>query len=273
MKLLRPRNWTEEKEKLFHEKAGKVSDHVLAAMLGTDVKWMKRIRRSYNIPKWVNRKYTDEQIAYVQANYKSKSVSEMIRDLSKIYPDMTFTVKGIKDRMRRYGMIRTKEEHVAIVKREATLDRAKERFIRIGQSLRIHNPGDVFWVNCYKEWVIMLDNKKYQFYRTYVWEQHNGPLPKSHYLKLKDPNKPITIDNLEIHKKDAGIGAKELTDNWVIHTMMHNKDASHREYLEANPVLIENQRLKIQAIRVIKAIENENRKLAQASQANENGLL
>ncbi len=237
--------------------AGKVSDLVLANKLNvSSVKWIRKIRAEYNIPKWTNRKYTDEQIDYIKANYKQQSVGEMITALAKKYPDMTFTNKGIKDRMKRYGMIRTKDDHVAIIRREVTRDVAKERFAKIAQKIRKHAIGEPYWSSYYKEWIIETTPRKFQLYKTYVWEQHNGPLPGSHYIKLKDPNGPITIDNLELHKKDASLASKTLTDGWVISTMMHNKSPEHRLIYQEHPELIEQQRLKIQLIREIKAIEN-----------------
>lgn len=269
MKSARPRKWTPESERIFLKFAGKVSDLVLANKLNiSDVKWIRKIRAEYNIPKWTNRKYTDEQIDYIKANYKQQSVSEMISVLAVRYPDMTFTVKGIKDRMRRYGMIRTKEEHVAIIRRDVTRDVAKARFAKISEKCSKYRIGEVFWSNYYKEWLIVVGSqpRKYQYYKIYVWEQFNSPVPKSHYIKLKDSNAPITIDNLEIHKRDASYACKELTDGWVISTMMHNKSPEHRIIYQQYPELIEQQRLKIQLIREIKAIENDS-KLAQASKA------
>jgi uncharacterized protein YlbG (UPF0298 family) len=273
MKRQRPRKWTDEKERKLLEFAGKISDADVAAMVGANVKWIRRIRSEHNIPKHTNRKYTDEQMDYVLLNYKFKSITEIVSELRKLYPETRFSVHGIKDRLWRNGFIRTTDEANAIRSREAQLPGAAERFKRIAETCRKHQRGDVFWSSYYKEWIIVMDNYNLKFYKVYVWEQHNPKLQRSHYVKIIDPNKPITIDNLEMVKKSGSFAAINLTDNWVISTMMHNKDESHREWLLQNPIEIDNQRLKIEVIREIKAIENENRKLAQAPEANAQRLL
>lgn len=268
MKRQRPRKWTDEKERILLEIAGKICDADIAAKVGIkDVKWIKRIRNEHKIPKFTNPKYTADQMGYVLANYKYKSISEIVSELTTLYPDTKFSVHGIKDRLWRNGHIRTPEESNAIRSREATLPGAAERFKRIADTCRKHYPGDVFWSSFYKNWLIVTEDFKWKFYKVYIWEQHNPKLRLSHYIRLIDPDKPITIDNLEMVKKGPTYGSINLTDNWVISTLMHNKDASHREWLLQNPIEIENQRLKIEVIREIKAIENENRKLAQTPKA------
>ena len=260
--MKRPRKWTPEKESIILEFAGKISDNDIAAKLGiSSTKWVCRIRREYNIPKYTNRKYTDEQMEYVLSVYKQKSITEIVSDLTKLYPDTKFTVDGIKDRLWRFGHIRTLEEANAIRSREAKLPGAKERFKKISESCRKHQLGDVYWSPFYKQWMVVTENYGRQFYKVYVWEQHNPKLEPSHYIRLIDPEKPIAIDNLEMVKKNPSFASVNLTDNFVISTMMHKKDQSHREWLLKNPIEIENQRLLIQAIREIKSLENENRKL------------
>lgn len=274
MKILRPRKWTEQSEALFHEHAGKIADDDLASMLNTCEKWIRRIRRQYKIPKFTVRKYTDEQIDYIRANYRNRSVREMIEELSKLYPDVNFKQKGIEDRMRREGLIRTPEEVKAVLQRETEIGTYKNIGKKLSISQRIRHVGDVFWSNAYQQWLIVLPDYSFKFYKVYVWEQHNPKLQNSHYIRIKDPSKPITIDNLEMLKKDCSIYAKELTDNWVITTMMHKKDESMREVYKNNPILIEQQRLKIQVIREIKALINDtDRKLEDPPQGNERPLL
>ncbi len=261
--MKRPRNWTAIKENTLLEFAGKISDDDVAARVGiSSTKWISRIRREYNIPKYTNRKYTDEQIEYVLSMYKQKSITEIVSELTKLYPDAKFTIDGIKDRLWRYGHIRTLEEANAIRAREAKLPGATERFKRISETCRKHQLGDVYWSPFYQEWMIVTEDYGRKFYKVYVWEQHNPKLQPSHYIKLIDPEKPITIDNLEAMKKNGSLASINLTDNWVVSTMMHNKDESHREWLLQNPIEIDNQRLLIQVLREIKAIKNANRKLA-----------
>lgn len=261
MKLKRPRKWTDESEEIFWKHAGKIADKELAGMLNTCEKWIRRIRKQNNIPKFTVRKYTDEQIEYIKANYRNRSVREMIENLRIMYPDFVFTQSGIEDRMRRYGIIRTKEEVAAVLKRETEIGTYKAIGKKLSISQRIHQVGDVFWSNHYQNWMIVLPNYNWKFYKVYVWEQHHGKLEPSHFIRVKDPQKPITIDNIEKIKKDCSSYAKELTDNWVVSTMMHNKDAAMRELYINNPILIEQQRLKLVAIRELKSLINENRKL------------
>lgn len=269
----RPRKWNDESETIFHQHAGKIADHDLASMLNTDVKWIKRIREKFNIPKFTNRKYTDEQIEYIRQHYKTRSRREMIEELRRRYPDMTFTINGIEDRMRRYGMVRTKAESKAIRQREGQLGLCKERGKKAAEKLRIHDIGDIFWSNSYQQWMIVLPNYKWKFYKVYVWEQHNPKLLLSHYIRIKDPNKPIVIDNLEMVKKNGSNASTELSDNWIVSTMMHNKGAGYRQIYLNNPEIIEQQRLKIQAIRLIKALINENRTLGAPPKNDETPLL
>lgn len=101
---------------------------------------------------------------------------------------------------------------------------------------------------------IKVGQGNFQFHETYLWKKYYGDLPSGHYVALIDPDKPITIDNLELRSTSRiAEGAETLADWWVVGTMNQGSSPEAKAKLRAMPVLIEIQRLRLQLNRALKS--------------------
>lgn len=263
------RKWNDEKQAIFLEHAGKITDLKLARMLHVCVKWLSQRRREHNIPPYFQCKY-EQHIEYLRENYRIKTNREMIEDLNSMYPGQNFKSLGLRHILKKHHLIRTPAEVRAVKERETLTGFRKEVGKKVSISRTVYKVGDIFWWEHLQEWAIKVAKRKYKIYRIYVWEQHYGPIKKGYYVTLKDKEKPITIDNLRlVSKAEYAIqSAIDLTDAWVIGTMMYGKDPALREVFKSVPAFVEMQREKIKLIREIKAMKNENRTLVPSPTQN-----
>jgi hypothetical protein len=264
------RKWSLEKEAIFTEHVGKMSDLNLAKKLHVCVKWIAEKRRTLGIPPYYRTKYTPEHIKYINENYKTKSVREITLELTRLFPDIKFTTHGIKGYLNDHGLIRNYIDFANIRQREIEVGHHAHIVQKRVKAKNPRKPGDLYWSKSRKEICIFVGPHSTKPFRIYLWEQHNGPLPNTHHVELINKELPIVIENLRAVKKDGAPvnPSVALSDKWVTAMMLRVADPTEKNTVLNNPILIANKKLLYKAIREIKALNNENRKLAQASKAN-----
>lgn len=261
MKLLRPRKWSDEHERLFLQHAGNIHDNELDEMLKVGTKWIRQIRRSLGIPAYCAKKYTKEHKAWIEKHYKTMWFEELMEAFAKQFPDIDVKAGGLDHFMGQHRLIKTRDEINARMRADADAGICKERMRPFFMNPKFRKPGAIFYSNFYKQWLIKTGPGQYKFLKAHVWEQTNGPTPKGYYVEIIDKEKEITIENLKLTKRGTGNfldGKTILTDAWVLGTMVAKKAEPEmlREIYTQNPIFIQEQRNKILLGRLLKEMKD-----------------
>ena len=263
-------NWTPEQYSIFNEFVGKITDKELSIKMSASYSSVYYKRRQNNIPAKGDEIYTKEHEQFIKEHCEAVSRRELLELLSARFPNDKFNKLGIRALIKRLGLNRTKEQTLEIIKRDKESGFCKKTSQKASITLTKIKVGDIVKIRCgsgKRMWFIKMEGRKnFKLYHRYLWEKHFGPIPRGYYVAIKDNTQAITIDNLQLEKYLKKSGSNELTDNYILGTLLRLKTNEQREAFLNNPeqliaVEIAQQRLKIEVIREIKAIKNENRKL------------
>lgn len=269
-------NWTPQQHATFNEHVGKITDRELSLLMNVPYHSVSRMRRLKNIAPKGDEIYTKEHEQFIRDHCDAVSRRELLELLKSRFPNDKFNALGIRALIKRLGLNRTKEETRQIIKRNMEMGVCKQTSQKAAITLTKIKVGDVIKIKCGLGRSLMFiklpGRKNYKLYHRYLWEKHFGEIPHGYYVAIKDKAKDITIDNLKLEKYLVKSGSNELTDNYVLGTLLRLKTPEQREAFLNNPeqliaIEIAQQRLKIKIIREIKAIENENRKLETPPEA------
>lgn len=95
---------------------------------------------------------------------------------------------------------------------------------------------------------------QFLLHETYVWQQNHGEIPNGYHVAIKNPEKPITIDNLELrHNSRIAEGAANLLDWWVAGTINKGLSPEAKAALRQDADTLEIQRLRLELSRELKS--------------------
>lgn len=267
---MRQLNWTPEQYSIFNEFVGKITDKELSIKMNASYHSVSHKRRQNNIPPKGDEIYTKEHEQFIRDHCTTISLRELVELLTARFPNDKFNKFGIRTVIKRLGLNRTKEQTLEIIKRDKESGFCKKTSQKAAITLTKIKVGDIVKIRCGSGkrmvFIKMEGRKNFKLYHRYLWETHFGEIPKGYYVAIKDNAKDITIDNLQLEKYLKNSGSNELTDNYILGTLLRLKTTEQREAFLNNPdqliaVEIAQQRLKIEVIREIKSLDNENRKL------------
>lgn len=182
----------------------------------------------------MKKKIRNEVEQYIIDNYGTLSNKELCENLRALYPNDEITIYTPRFILFKNKLKRTKEERsflmeklvAAGVKRDAVIKQHKDS----GKGKKV---GDLFWsrYSNSKEKILLiyLGVRKWKPYKIWLWEQTYGKVPNTHCIILKDPNAPITIDNLEMIKKGAPTKFK------IGDILIWKRLGVYREYIKTGP--------------------------------------
>lgn len=108
----------------------------------------------------------------------------------------------------------------------------------------------------YYTYYIKLDHKKWMPLNRYIWQQHNGPIPKSSQIRFRNGNPfDCTIGNLELVSRRESIARNTNnfnSDAYVAARLTHNEPELRRELIRNHPDIINLKRLNDQLKREVK---------------------
>lgn len=221
---------------------------------------MKRMELEY---------WTEEQVAYLKANYKQIGDVEMAEIFQEKWPKKKgWTLKHIEKKRLYLKLQRTKEEVAAVKARNIKKGRfaicVKKRWLKTG-TMAI---GTVrYWKKTDSEgdFPVIKTETGYKHWNRWKWEQVYGKIPKGMNVVFKDRNnKNLTIENLmllsneELAIHNYRAAAINLTDNWVAGILSHGNSGMRQE-IKANKKLIEAKRLQLQLNRTINEQSRKNK--------------
>ena len=152
-----------------------------------------------NIKKCRVLRWTEEETAFLLANYKTAGNKEIAEKLSK--HGRVFTKKNIEKKMMLLGIKRTYEERMAIIQQHKANGVYKRANRKLAEARRIkQGTMKVQLRNGKPIWVIKVGDRLTPYPR-YRYQQLHGDIPKGYKVYHKDMN-PLNVadDNLFIRK-------------------------------------------------------------------------
>jgi hypothetical protein len=294
-------NWTEEKIKYIKENIH-LSNKELGKILGTSYKAVSSkfkvlgIKRTPEQIKQIRmdaqRTWTLEEEQFLRDNYEQFSSREIAEKLGK-------AKCAVKNRVHTLGLKLSDE----IIKERCRFRKGHESWNKGMKGLQIGGKATQFKKgnkphNTHPVGVIVVRNhrksgekykmisfggeKRMQLYHRYVWEQHNGPIPKAHIIGFKDGDTlNCDIKNLyclskqdnarrnadtekAVETKNKNIREGKVSDVFVANCLAftgHSKSGIDKElrdeYLK-NPELIQAKKLQLQLKTILKDEHNKN---------------
>lgn len=148
--------------------------------------------------------WTDEQIEFLKANYKSIGDCELAEIFqSKWHKNKGWTKKHI-EKKRRYLKLKRSDKQIEKIHLRNVSNGRFSMCPHLAWAKRgIAPEGDIrIWKTCkghlFK--VIKLENR-FVHYNRWLWEQHHGLIPEGMIIRTKDDSLNIIIDNLEMITK------------------------------------------------------------------------
>lgn len=107
--------------------------------------------------------------------------------------------------------------------------------------------------------LIKLGDGNYQLLLPYLWRQHYGEIPPGMWVEKINPDKPTTIENLQL-TRDTTLenGTKDLKDWYITGLLSKGKSKEYIELLKEDKDLIALEAATIKLQRLIKEWENGN---------------
>lgn len=272
--------WKEIEKKIFFKHAGKIPDEELAKLINKPFSVVRNYRHYHKIPLKKKPIYTEEMLQYIRDNYRIMSNQELADNLMLQDPHLQISKHAIRGVMVDINCIRTKEEIRRVIERCIERGVFLAAAKKAAKKMTKHQPGVVFNYpygnsNNLRQCIKVEDSDKpgeYKIilYEKYVWQQHHPNEKRSGVITRIDPNKPITIDNLYIKRYEGlnlKLAAKTLPDWFVVQTLTKKASKGAKEFWLNNPELLALQRMRLQQLQELKAIENagksENNTMAE----------
>lgn len=161
-----------------------------------------------------------------------------------------------------WGRGRKAEKRVWKKMQTLGIKRTRKETKQIAQNHYTYPDGTVWFEQAHGTWLIKVDGET-KFYRQWVWENVNGPIPEGYLVHHKDWDASnCTIFNLELLTRSelaAKIAQKqtvELSDAWVA-GLLTKGDPELRAKIKKHPELLEIERARVRLERKIKQLENQ----------------
>jgi len=210
--------------------------------------------------------WTEDQINYLKANYKTVGDVELAERFEKLWPKQKkWTNKHIEKKRKYLKLIRTVTEVEKVKERNIETGRFAECAVKRWKVSEACAEGTVkIWRyaggNAFK--VIKLKTGFVHF-MPWLYEQMFGPIPVGYMVRTKDgDNMNVVPENLILVTRaqhaliNSSISIGSLSDNYIIGILASGKNKALRESIAANPELIEVKRLQLQLNRMINGKDN-----------------
>lgn len=247
----RKKNLTEDQKKFVMENYATMTNKELADHLGWKVWNLRPKIYELGLYRMELEYWTEEQIAYLRANYREIGDKELATNMQVLWPKNKGWHKKHIEKKRRYLKIkRSKEELKSIFERNLDTGKwantARKRWEKTGQA----HEGEIrFWTNHLGRVSARIKiNNRWIYYNRYRWEQLHGPLAPGMNVMHKDGNPRnisdsnlIALNNGEVAAKNSLISSHGLSDNYIA-GMMTPKNQELREELKKHPQLLDLKR-------------------------------
>lgn len=243
--------WTRFKENMVkvHYRTDK---KYLSKLLGISVTMIYRKAVEFELVESPH--VTDEQLQMIKKLKCQFGNPELHKIMKGLFDDYKITAHtGITSLLRRHNIRRTAKELEIIEKRYVEMGVRRKAVLKIWDG-RGRKPKGTVYKQKNGFVMIKIGNKKRMSYMKYLWEKSNGPTPKGHFVHLIDPEKPITVDNLEAIPicQNVILHAVNLTDNYLAGKLAPGNPELAAIIKSDFPELIELKRMKIEAQRKFK---------------------
>jgi HNH endonuclease len=255
-------NWTDDKIEFLKGNYDKMITERLCDHLGFSYTVVRDMMKKLGLRKCNHSKWTPEWDAFLKENYQQIGDVGLAKMFEEKFPkNYPWTAKHIGKRRGYLGLHRTKTEVSEIVKanlesgiyefngtkRWALIGQLPENTKRVWRNNRDGNP-----------FIVIKINGKFHHYNRFVWEQHNGKIPKGMCIRHIDGDfRNNDISNLEMISRAENViknsGYEELTDKYIVGRLT-TKNREFREILTQNSELIELQRNIYKAKRLCRQI-------------------
>lgn len=190
--------------------------------------------------------WTPEMKKFLAQYFRKRSDKELASMFDKKFPRPDGTkwrAALIASQMDHFEMNRTYAEAMAVKKRNydkgLTKPAKRPDKYKIGDIVKQRRED--YYTK--KEWyeLSIKTETGWRLLKHVIWEQHNGPIPKGHQIKMKDGNKlNVVVENLLCEPYNATIKKnQELLAPSMVAGILSKGDPEYRQYLlgEGRPIL------------------------------------
>lgn len=261
----RPIVLTKAGEEFIRDNFSKLTNQQLADVFGVSLDKMRVILHGKRMLRMELEYWTDEQVQFLKDHYQCIGDKEMAHIFQLNWAKKkNWTLKHIEKKRKYLNLKRTKEEIDFIRARNVLLgcwqdmatwntrEAAKLGEIRIWKASKRANQeaNQVFKV--------IKTEKGFVHYMPWLWQQHNGPVPKGMKVTTIDGNNMnVVIENLQIitqaeqGKRLGNIASTALSDNYIAGQLTNRKPEIRKE-VRANKQLLQFKRTQLELQRAIK---------------------
>ena len=201
----------------LRENNHKYTDKELAAKFHCSYARIRHFKDKYNIKKQVQKKWTEEDVEFLKANYGRMGDKAIAKKLKR-------NIKGIATK-RRYLQLKRTPEQLFFIRRKNGI--AAQKMVK-KVSERYHNEGEKWFQESSQRWLIRINGKAVGWHR-WRYEQLHGSIPPGHMVVFADGNKLNTADeNLVLLKRKRGM---DPFRTYITSIHCRQRKVGHNHYL------------------------------------------
>lgn len=211
--------------------------------------------------------WTDEQIAFLLANYKTTGDKELAEIFNKNWiKEKGWTHKHIEKKRRYLKLKRTPEQIQEIHRRNVDNGRFTMCPVKAWQKRGITPDGEIrYWKkgNASGDFPVIKINGKWHHWSRWKWESEKGQVPEgSNVVFIDRNNRNLAIENLklltnaELSRWNSEVAGAGLSDNYIAGILSHN-DPEIRKEIKKSPKLLDLKRKQLLLNRSINGQSNK----------------
>jgi hypothetical protein len=192
--------WINDIEEFVRDTNDLLSNREMAAIIGCAPSTVSWLRCRWGLKKLELEYWTPVQVAWLRRLYTWMGDYEIALVFDEAYPKAKgWTLKHIEKKRKYLGLKRTREQLLAIKRRNYDFGCFKDHLRRIHHTRKADEGVIREWLDSNGQpYSVIKVGEGFVRLSRYTWEQHKGPVPEGMNIVLKDAARPASdINNLE----------------------------------------------------------------------------
>lgn len=254
-------HWTDEMDAFLTKNYPYMTNRQLAAALKLQLTSVRTRLYSLGYKRMELEYWTEAQVEFLRTYYCIIGDVELAEIFNRLWPkEKGWTKKHIEKKRRYLCLKRTKLQQKSIRKRNETNGRWSESHAKRWRGRAVSVGTVKIWNMSWGATPYIRTKDGYERLCRFMWEYHNGDIPKGFNIHHKDGNvMNCRISNLEMFTDEQmaneNAASVKLTDNYVAGVLTHGNKPLRKELVENHQDLIEAKRQQLKLNRKIKEYE------------------